>query len=116
MKKIIVLLATLLIVACGRNKIADLKMNVDKPIDVESKFGKPDSIVRKVFMGISAEFWAYHNDSICLLFHNDILVKAQPHCYNGFVPSQEEKEIIEAQAKHYADSISEVVLKEMEKQ
>lgn len=114
MKKTIILLATVLLAACSSKNINNLKLNVDKPADVEAKFGKPDTIVRNVFMGMSAEFWAYRKDSICLAFRNDILAEVQDHCFNGFRPTNDEIEKIEADAKRMADSISEVLSAQIE--
>jgi len=90
-------------------------MNVDKPADVEAKFGKPDSIARHSVLGMTAEFWAYKNDSICLLFENDILTTARDHCYGRFVPTTEEKSEMEANAKRLADSIAESLNLELER-
>jgi hypothetical protein len=114
MKKTILIAATALLVACGHNKISDLHLNVDKPQDVEAKFGKPDSIARHAFLGLTAEFWAYRKDSICLLFKNDILSEAQEHCFGGFGPTEAEKMEMAANAKRMGDSISESLSSELE--
>lgn len=113
MKKTVITLATIILTACGNHKLTDLKLNVDKPADVEAKFGKPDTIVRNVFMGMSAEFWAYRKDSFCLLFRNDILTEVEDHCFNGFKPTQTEMDKMNEDARRMADSIAETITEEL---
>ncbi|HXU28141.1 MAG TPA: hypothetical protein VN698_13000 [Bacteroidia bacterium] len=96
-KIIAIVVCVLILSACGhKNSITDLKLNADRPADVESKFGKPDSVDRKVFLGISAEYWLYKKDSIALLFRNDILADA------AYLRD------IEAIKKHRVDSLFEI--------
>ena len=73
MKKTITALFMLALVSCSKN-FDNLKMNVDRPANVEAKIGKPDSVVREVFLNISKESWYYMQDSVLLTFRNDILV------------------------------------------
>lgn len=115
MKKLLLIPAFISLVACSKSRsLSDLKMNVDKPADVEAKFGKPDSIARHSVFGITAEFWAYKQDSICLLFRNDILSEAQDHCYRGFKPTDSQKSAMDEEARRMADSISEALTRQLD--
>lgn len=106
MKKSLIILVAVIAVACSGRNVDDLKLNVDKPTDVENKLGKPDSIARESFFGVTGEFWSYKHDSVCLLFRNDILIKIEKHCVSGFGVSESEKEAIKINAEHRADSIA----------
>jgi len=78
MKKTILFFTVVLFVACGNKRdVSELRLNSDKTEDVKEKFGQADSIAKNVFLGMSSELWFYKNDSVFLIFSNDVLTEIQ---------------------------------------
>lgn len=94
--------------SCNNKNINDLKLHSDKLEDVKEKFGQADSIAKVSLFGNTSELWVYKEDSISLVFVNDILTKIR-------TPESERLEYfkIEKEAKAKMDSLFSVASKEL---
>ncbi|MCK6650555.1 MAG: hypothetical protein L6Q66_12930 [Bacteroidia bacterium] len=110
MKKSILIFAVVLFVACSNKRdVSELRLNSDKTEEVKEKFGQADSIAKAAFLGMSSELWVYKQDSISLIFVNDILTEI-----HTAETQREMKRKIEADAQRLADSLLEEVNREYE--